>query len=325
MANQTTIAGASTGNFVKLDHQILTTYANEVLFQAAPLLRFDSIVTRHDELMTTPGNSITVLKYNSLTGKSDIAETATIEAQAMAASTIQVTVTEHAKAIEVSELLLRQSQDNTMERAAQLLGRHYASDLDRVIRDALYSGSNVLWAKSRANRAALTATDYFDMALIKDGVEFLAVNKAPKFNGDSYVCFVHPRQSRRLRDDSGWLHVSAYAKPENMLSGEIGRIDDVRFVETSAVNYIPIGTQNIYSDGADSGDDTAVAANSNASVYRAVMVGDYSVSLATGLPVELRDNGVMDYGRKHGIAYYGIWGAGLLETGHSVILESGAA
>ena len=35
-------------------------------------------------------------------------------------------------------------------------------------------------------------------------------------------------QSRTLRDDPAWINASTYGAPEQLFSGEIGRIDDVR-------------------------------------------------------------------------------------------------
>jgi N4-gp56 family major capsid protein len=322
MANQRNTAGATSGDNIKLDNQLLDVWSKEVLFKAQPVLKFESVAQVQTDLQSTPGSTLKFLKYASLTGKSDIAENSTVEASAMSTSLVSISVGEHVKAVQVSELLLRQSQDVVLDRAATLLGMHYGVDRDRLIRDTLLSSGNTLWAKSKANRAALATTDYIDLDLIRDAVEHLATNKAPKFNGDAYICFVHPHQARRLRGDSGWIAVQQYASPENMLNGEIGRFEDVRFIETTNCTYIKKTTQDIWADGADTGDNTAIATHATVDVYQAIIVGDYAVGLAEGLPVELRDNGVEDYGRKHSLAYYGIWGAGIIENGHSFVLET---
>jgi len=139
---------------------------------------------------------------------------------------------------------------------------------------------------------------------------------------DAYVAFIHPHQARYLRKDSDWVNVNLYGDTSNILNGEIGRIEDVRFVQTTKVPYVKINTQDIYSDGVDSGANTAVAANSATDVYLSIVLGDYAVGLAESLPVEMRDNGVEDFGRKHSLAYYGIWGAGLIEEAHALIVET---
>jgi len=322
MPSQINISGTTSGNFIKLDNMLLDVWSKEILFQAEPSLRFESVMQKRTELSTTPGQRITFLRYNPLTGKSDLLETDTITTQTMSTSTVSISVSEHALAVAVNELLLQTGADNVLDRAATLLGRHYAKDRDRLCRDTLLASPNVMWAKNKASRAALTATDYFDMDLIRDGGTQLATRKAPKFGGDAYICFVHPRQSRRLRVDPGWVNVANYTDPTNFLNGEIGRIDDVRFIETTQVTMIKQGTQDIWADNVDTGDNTAIAANSATDVYQSIMVGDYAAGLAEALPVEMRDNGVEDFGRNHALAYYGIWGAGLIESGHVLVLET---
>jgi hypothetical protein len=47
-------------------------------------------------------------------------------------------------------------------------------------------------------------------------------------------------------------------------------------------------------------------------VYEALMLGDNAFGHAISLPVELRDGGVLDFGREHALAWYSIWGFGLI-------------
>lgn len=322
MADQVNIAGATSGNSVKLDNVVLDVYTKDILFSAQPVLRFEGICKINTDLTAIPGNTIKFLRYAPLTGKSDIAETATVEAQSMSTSLVSITVTEHVKAIQVSEMLLRSSSVQTLENGATLLGQHYAKDRDRLLRDTLLTTTNVLYPNARVSRAGITASDFFNVNLIRDAAELLATNKAPKINGDAYICFVNPHQGRYLRADSAWINASNYGAPNQLFTGEIGRIEDVRFIETTHITYIKKTTQDIWADSVDTLDNTAIAANAVADVHQAIIVGDYAIGLAEALPVQMRDNGVLDYGRKHALAYYGIWGAGLIETGHLAVLET---
>jgi len=322
MASQLNISGATSGNYIKLDNQILDVWAQEILFTAAPVLKFLSIARKQTELMKLPGQKIKFLRYAPLTGKSDIAETATVETTTMSTSTTDITVSEHVKAVAVNELLLKTSQDATLDRAATLLGMHYAEDVDRMVRDALLTTSNVVWAGGNASRASLDAADYMDTNCIRDAVEMLATKKAPKFGGDAYLCFVHPHQGRRLRQDPNWLTWSSYSAPEQIFNGEIGRIEDVRFIETTFCTMIKKTTQDIWADSVDTGDNTSIAANAATDVYQSIVIGDWAVGFAEALPVEMRDNGVVDFGREHDLAYYHISGAGLIEANHSLVIES---
>jgi hypothetical protein len=66
----------------------------------------------------------------------------------------------------------------------------------------------------------------------------------------------------------------------------------------------------------------ATGGAANADVYEALLFADSAVGKAMALPVEMRDGGTMDYGRKHGLAWYSIMGAGILEDDFIVRLET---
>lgn len=322
MAHQTNIVGATAGQNVQLTNVVLDVFAEEILFAAQPNLRFSQIAVTRKDLSVLPGQSLKFLKYAALLGDSALSETVTMDAGVLSTSTLQILVGEHGRALGFSEALLRASVTDVLKDAAVQLGNHYGRSKDNLIRKALLTGTNTLYAKARTSRATIVATDTFDVDLIREIVELLATNKAPKFNSDCYFCFVHPHQAKALRKDSAWQQANLYASPENILNGEIGRIEDVRFLETTQVSYIKINTQDIFVDGVDSGDNTALAANTVTNVYQAIAVGEYAVGFAEALPVEMRDDGVVDFGRTHRIAWYSIMGAGLLEPGHSCIAES---
>jgi N4-gp56 family major capsid protein len=55
---------------------------------------------------------------------------------------------------------------------------------------------------------------------------------APKING-YFVGIVHPDVSYDLMSDPKWVNVKSYSDPDGIYEGEIGKIEGVRFVETS--------------------------------------------------------------------------------------------
>ena len=55
--------------------------------------------------------------------------------------------------------------------------------------------------------------------------------------------------------------------------------------------------------------------------YQAIFIGDNAFGHAISLPVELRDGGVLDFGREHALAWYAIWGLGLI-TDWSVVVAN---
>jgi hypothetical protein len=86
--------------------------------------------------------------------------------------------------------------------------------------------------------------------------------------------------------------------------GEIGRLSDVVFIETTQVT-------NNYASG-----------SSGPLYYDAVVIGDNAFGHAIALPVELRDGGILDVGREHVLAWYAIWGLGLITDQSIIVVET---
>ena len=319
----TTTAVANGGNNVALTSAILTVHSPEILMAANPIMRWNQVVTMRTELGVAQGRTIQFLKYAALDNSTaDLTEETAMTPQNLVGSTVSITVAEKGVSVEVTELLLRTSFDDIMATVTRQLGQSYAKKMDSDIRDAVLTCSHVLYANGKTTRAGLTASDKMNVDLILDATRDLKTRKAPKItldNGDQvYVCFAHPHQLRDLKNDGRWQSITAYAAPGNFLRGEVGRIDDVLFVETTQMPYVTTGG-DVYADSTDTGDNESAG---SVQVYKAAIVGDYAVGLGVGLPVELRDDGVIDHGRKHRLAWYSIYGAGVLEEGHIQLLET---
>jgi N4-gp56 family major capsid protein len=317
-------AGASS----QLSPAIQTIWSKEILFQSMPILRFEQFAVKKTELGVQPGLTINFMRYNNLGDATQLVEGVRMETNALTASQFSITVAEHGYAVAVSELLLNASFDDVMASASRLLGRNMATYLDVSARNTLYGASSVIYGYDRfsggsisdvspydhhsaaANRAALGAVTapvatngyHFTSAVVKDAVETLATKNVPRL-GETYVAFIHPHQSRKLRDDPEFIEVTKYAAPGNFMLGEIGRLNDVVFIETTQV----------------APSTTLAGAGGTTPIYRAIFLGDNAFGHAISLPVELRDGGILDFGREHALAWYAIWGLGLI-TDQSVVL-----
>lgn len=297
-------------------------YSREIEFKALPLMRFSQFATVKTELGTEPGLTISMLTYNNLARGGKLTELTNMTTQALSGSMKQITVTEHGNAVSNSELLIQSSFDDIMATTTTLLSRDYAMVMDCELRDTALSGTNVVYASKSdgtkvSTRTGLDSTCGMKVSTVKDAIEILATNNAPKYNNMNWICFVHPHQSRVLRDDPAWINASNYGAPELLFNGEIGRIDDTRFIETT-----------IMCNGACSEDDVAykqaltTSAGNTVPVYQSVLFGDAYYGIAWSLPVELRTNGVEDFGRVRSLAWYAIWGTGLLHNDYGVVIET---
>ena len=375
-------AGVTTGSTL-LSPAIQTIWSKEILFQAMPVLRFEQFAVKKTELGVMPGLTVNFMRYNNLPiPAGPLVEGIRMKTHGITAQQYRITVAEQGFAIAVSELLLNASFDDVMASASRLLGRNMALYMDVQARETIQSASSVVYGYSEPSELnsgygiykkgtqgtslsggtnPLSAGGYnLTPHAIKDAVLELSSKNIPRL-GETYVCFIHPSQSRQLRDTPEFIEVTKYAAPGNFMLGEIGRLYDVVFIETTQIdaplsdptNYILETYDNgdvldwredtelnggIPAPGAAPGYATAEKIDAEAfpdevvtpgwdeywpssytgpqnpdvDVFEALMLGDNAFGHAISLPVELRDGGVLDFGREHALAWYAIWGFGLV-------------
>jgi N4-gp56 family major capsid protein len=320
------------GTNTNLAPAIQVIWSKEILFQSMPVLRFEQFAVKKTELGIQPGLQINFMRYNNLGDATQLVEGVRMQTAALTASQYAITVAEQGYAVAVSELLLNSSFDDVMASSSRLLGRNMAKYLDGAARDTIYAASSAIFgyvlpapAATRtplspydagavaANYAALAGTAFMSVTVTKDAVETLATKNVPRL-GETYVCFLDPHQSRRLRDNPEFIEVTKYAAAGNFMLGEIGRLNDTVYIETTQIRqYAP-------TFGPATGANPTGSGYGNAGVvHGAIYLGDNAFGHAIALPVELRDGGVLDFGREHALAWYAIWGFGLI-TDQAVVI-----
>jgi N4-gp56 family major capsid protein len=322
MTMNTAVSSGGSKQGVILSGAVREVYSREIMFQAQPLLVTAQFADQKTELGRERGDTIKFTKYDDLRGNAKLSEVEPVPATHLSASQVAIQVDEYGFSVQESERLLRTAWDDVLGRATMLLGQHYGRTVDAMVQDEyLAAGSlQTIVVGGGANRAALGASNTLSVKAIKDAVEILAVNKAPKING-AYVCLLHPHQSRGLRDDPAWLDAHKYARPEEIFMGEIGMIEGVRFIETTHSRVIKAATGAVYRDSAPTGATEAVF-NATFDTYQASLFGANAVGWAVGMPVELRDGGVIDMGRTRQIGWLAIMGAGQIRPENVTTVES---
>lgn len=358
------LAGAPTaysGSNSQLSQAIQTIWSKEILFQAMPILRFEQFAVKKTELGVAPGLRVNFLRYKNFSvDPTPLTEGVRMTTNALTAEQIAITVAEHGYAVAVSELLLNASFDDIMASASRLLGRHMAQYLDLQARNTLSAATSATFGYDRSGITGGAFTNYDEgvagtsiasldgnhkltTGAIKDSALTLAGKNIPRI-GETYVQFIHPKQSRDLRSNPEFIEVTKYAAPGNFMLGEIGRLYDVVFIETTQVKKLAanagyttsslVGSINnpINQGGVPVAPNTAPGGGGNpvsadftaergyltnatgnaADVYESIMIGDNAFGHAISLPVELRDGGVLDFGREHALAWYAIWGLGII-------------
>jgi N4-gp56 family major capsid protein len=309
------------GDIVALPQAILEVYSMDILHEAQGIMRFEEFAVKKTELTAQPGQTINFTRYNNIQRGGQLDESVEMVEKSMSASQVGITVTEYGNAIGVSEKLLQLSFDDPLSEAAVLLGRDYAVVNDLMHRDTLTAVSQLIYAGDQTSRANLQGgVDYFDVEVIRQAVEIMQTKNAPKYNGDFYVCFLHPHQAAYLKRDPDWVSANNYANTRALFNGELGRWEDTIFIGTT---HMRNGAAPATDPGYEATMVNAATGGATAAdVYEAFIIADSSYGRAEALPVEMRDDGVRDYGRKHGIAWYSIMGSGILEDDFVVKIET---
>jgi len=310
--------GTSGGDRTQLSEAVLDVYSLDILHEAQGIMRYEEFAVLRSDLQAAPGQTVQFTTYSDVTRGGELTEGTNLSTYAMSASQQSITVSEYGNAISVSEKLLQASYDNLLGEAALLLGRDYAVVRDLAVRDAIVgSGSTLFTSSGAAAVGDVLEDDKMDIETLRVGIENLQTVNAPKFMSDFYVCMVHPHQAAYLKRDPDWVSAHQYAGSRNLFNGEIGRWEDVVFITTTHQGN---GAAGVSAPGYEA--DLAGTGAGAQDLYRATLLADQAFAIADGLPVELRDNGVEDFGRMHSLAWYGIWGQGVLNSDHIIHMIS---
>jgi N4-gp56 family major capsid protein len=139
--------------------------------------------------------------------------------------------------------------------------------------------------------------------------DYMKEANVPPYEGDSYMCISHPTTYRTFKNSLESIHQYTNSGLEMIRYGEIGRYEDVRFVEQ---NCIPKGGAND-STTFDAINGTADAWDNTDSSW-AFFFGADTVTEAIVIPEEIRAKLPGDYGRSRGIAWYALLNFGLVHA-----------
>jgi len=220
-----------------LSNEMKTFYSDYLIDLAEPLLVHDQFGQKQP-IPKNGGKTIEFRKYSPLAkALTPLTEGVTPNGQKLTMSVITATVAQYGGYVTLSDVLLLTAIDNNLLQATELLASQAGRTLDTVTREVLQGGTNVMYAQGGAARASLAYTDAdtnnnvtFDD--IRKAVRALKIQNAPKING-SYVAIVHPDVAYDIMSDPKWVNVKTYSDPDGMYEGEIGKIEGVRFVETT--------------------------------------------------------------------------------------------
>lgn len=222
-----------------LSDEMKTYYSMRLINLAEPELIHDQFGQKHP-IPKNSGKTIEFRKYDSLPkALVPLTEGVTPAGQKLSMGVIRATIKQYGDYIELSDILELTAIDNNLVQATRLLASQAGRTSDTITREVLAGGTNVVYAGGAKDRSELVGGDateannkYLSVDDIRKAVRALKVMNAQKING-YFAGIIHPDTAYDLMSDKKWVDVKTYSDPDGIYEGEIGKIEGVRFVETT--------------------------------------------------------------------------------------------
>ncbi len=201
-------------------------------------------------------------KWNTFERAAKLTEGVIPTGQKFGVTTVTGAVDQYGTYTAITDKLELRAYDDVILGATEEMGASAAETQEKLIRDALLLGTNVLYcdnvtlatgavastpASCAQMEASGTVMSMLTPAMINKAVTILKKNRVPRING-RYYAVIHPSVAHDLRESEGWIEAHKYAAPEQLFNGEIGELHGVRFIENV---FAPVLGGNDYKNKAE--------------------------------------------------------------------------
>jgi N4-gp56 family major capsid protein len=229
-----------------IDPGVANFYDRRLLRKAFPRL----IHALYAQTRDIPSGSSAVIKfrrYSLLTAATTaLTEGVTPSGSSLAKTDISATALQYGDYITLTDKLTFTTTDPVLTEANSVLAQQAGNTLDQLTRDVIVAGTTVQYASTAVSRVTVAATMKLTLAEIQEAVRTLKQNNADKITemidpsdgvgtmpvNACYIGFVHPNASYDLKGVTGFVKVEQYGT-QKALPGEIGSLDEVRFIEST--------------------------------------------------------------------------------------------
>jgi len=294
MAAHSWVADAPSG--VYKNHKL----SSKIRMAAIEQAKFMSFVKPEPGYGKKMGESITITRVSNVTVPTDdtLNENVRIPEDTISLSTQAITVAERGRAIPYTSLAVDLGYFDVENSIQAKLRDQLSLSMDINAATAFKAGmvkaiptgvaATTFDTDGTASSAATSNLNMYHVEQIRDYM-YGTLNIAP-FSGDDYVAIISYKAKRGLFNDPKWQDWKKYTDPSAKFNGEVGRIENIRFVEQNhtAALSASLGTGSVLGEG--------------------VFFGADPVCMAVVQDPELRAKESEDYGRSKGVAWYGIYG-----------------
>jgi N4-gp56 family major capsid protein len=242
------------------------------------------------------GESVTLTRVRNIVEPvtADLQETVRIPEDEFELSTQTITVKEMGRAIPYTSLSLDLSKFNLENPIQKKLREQMRLVLDTKAATALKS-TLIKYVPTGATSATITtngtpgasATSNMNVYHAEEIRDYMFDTLQVPPLGDDYVGIFRTLGLRGIKRDPDWEQWHIYTNPQAKFNGEIGKIENIRFIESNHARALgKVGTNDVLGEG--------------------VVFGEEALALAEALSPELRAAIPQDFGRSKAVAWYGI-------------------
>ncbi len=254
------------------------------------------------------GESVTITRVSNITVPSDdtLSEGQRVSEDTLSLSTQAITVAERGRAIPYTKLSVDLAHFDVANAIQKKLKDQLKLRMDISASVAFKDGQilaiptgiseTTFETDGAVTNSAASNLNMYHVESIRDYM-YSTLNIAP-YMDDDYMCVLITQAKRGLMRDPAWVDWKKYTDPAAKFNGEVGRIENIRFVETNHTSAL--------ADGLGSGDVMG----------EAVFFGEDPVTMAVAEDPHLiaEENVGHDFGRAKSVAWYGIYGFGQIWT-----------
>ena len=298
MATHSWANGAPSG--VYQNHEL----SSKIRMASSKEAKFMQFVKPEEGYGKKKGEDITVTRVSNVTVPSDdtLNEGVRIPEDTISLSTQAIAAVEHGRAIPYTSLSQDFAHFDLGNAIQKKLKDQLKLSLDISAAAKFKAGqilaipdgisSTTFETDGAVSTTAASNLNMYHVESIRDYM-FSTLNIAP-YMDDDYVCIMITQAKRGLMRDPAWVDWKKYTDPAAKFNGEVGRIENIRFVETNHTSALSQnkGTGSVMGEAVFFGEDPVVMA------------------VAEDPHLKFEDNVGNDFGRAKSVAWYGIYGFG---------------
>lgn len=237
-------------NTTNIPYGVNNYFSTDLLLRVVPNFEFVRWATMTRDIPKNNSDTLKMRRHGNLSAKTTaVTEGVTPAADSTSVTDITVQVKEYIGYIVLTDEVEFTSDDPNLNDWNAIQADQAKDTLDQLTRTEIYGGSSVQYASTATTRGTVTSAMVLTADEILEAQTTLKNNNvkkitsmiepSPKYNTSPvnacYIGFLHPNATKRLITRGDILPVEKYSSQMGVFPNEVGKVHDVRFIETTQV------------------------------------------------------------------------------------------